>query len=62
MSETMQKQPCLGEVKGSLEQRIAQLRDRKPVYLNHSEVVEMQNLAAASFQEHPLAVQLTAED
>ena len=62
MSETMRKHPCVGEVKWSLEQRIAQLRDRKPVYLNHSEVVEMQNLAAASFQEHPLAVELTAED
>ena len=62
MSETMQKQPCAGAVKGSLEQRIAQLRDRRPVYLNDSQVVEMQSLATTSFQEHPLAVQIATED
>ena len=62
MSETMQKQPSAESVKCSLEQRIAQLRDRKPVYLNHSEGVEMQTLAAASFQEHPLTVQIANED
>ncbi|WP_298934965.1 hypothetical protein [uncultured Ruegeria sp.] len=41
--------------KVSLDQRIAELRDRKPVDLNHGEALLLQGIATASWREPRLA-------
>ncbi len=46
----------------SLEQRIAQLRDRKPVDLNHGEGLMLQGIATASLREQRLAGQISLDD
>ncbi|MBO9435957.1 hypothetical protein J7394_17180 [Ruegeria sp. R13_0] len=45
-----------------MDQRIAELRDRKPIDLNHGEGLMLQGIAAASLREQRLAGQIVLED
>lgn len=62
MSEQMQKLPITRGQWVSLEQRIAQLREKKPVDLNHGEGLMLQGIATASLREQQLAGQISLED
>lgn len=41
-------------LKSTLDQRIADLRDRKPRYVNHGETLLLQGIASASFRAQRL--------
>lgn len=62
MLDQSQKQPVYGRKWVSLEQRIAQLRDRKPIDLNHGEGLMLQGIATASLREQRLVGQITLDD
>ncbi|NVO55328.1 hypothetical protein HW561_05940 [Rhodobacteraceae bacterium B1Z28] len=52
MSKNSKKQPLVKYV--PLERRIAELRAKKPVDLNHGEALLLQGMAAASLREQRL--------
>ncbi len=54
MSEQMPQRPVMVR-KTSLDQRIAELRAREPVDLNHGEALLLQGIASASLREQRLA-------
>ncbi len=62
MSEHVVKQPALRGRQVSLDQRIAELRDRKPIDLNHGEGLMLQGIAAASLREQRLTGEIALED
>ncbi len=62
MSEHVLKQTALRGRQVSLDQRVAELRDRKPIDLNHGEGLMLQGIAAASLREQQLAGQMVLED
>lgn len=63
MSENSMNQPLVKAKPVSLEIRIAELRDRKPVDLNHGEGLLLQGIAAASLREQRLTGdQIALED
>lgn len=62
MSEHVLKQPASRGRQVSLDQRIAELRDRKPVDLNHGEGLMLQGIAAASLREQRLTGEIALED
>ncbi|WP_425082757.1 hypothetical protein [Ruegeria profundi] len=62
MSEHVLKHPASRGRQVSLDQRIAELRNRKPVDLNHGEGLMLQGIAAASLREQRLAGQIAPED
>ncbi len=62
MSEHVLKQPALRGRQVSLDLRIEELRNRKPIDLNHGEGLMLQGIAAASLREQRLAGQIVLED
>ncbi len=62
MSEHVLKQLALRGRQVSSDLRIAELRERKPVDLNHGEGLMLQGIAAASLREQRLAGQIVLED
>ncbi len=62
MSKHVLKQPASRGRQVSLDQRIAELRDRKPIDLNHGEGLMLQGIAVASLREQRLAGQIVLED
>ena len=62
MSEQMKKLPIPRGKWVSLEQRIAQLREQKPVDVNHGEGLMLQGIATASLREQRLSGQISLEE
>ena len=62
MSEHVLKQPASRGRQVSLDLRIEELRNRKPVDLNHGEGLMLQGIAAASLREQRLTGEIALED
>ncbi|WP_170481962.1 hypothetical protein [Ruegeria arenilitoris] len=48
-------QPLVGPRKDSLDKRIAKLRAKKPIDLNHGEALLLQGIASSSLREQRIA-------
>ncbi|KIC44130.1 MAG: hypothetical protein AB3N07_10075 [Ruegeria sp.] len=48
-------QPLAGSRKASLDERIAELRSKKPVDLNHGEALMLQGMASSSLRQQRIS-------